>query len=161
MVHFGSQNDAELISDRPKISEIVKAEWMWKPIGWPKERDLPAKGLEKLDEILLAWMSMALEDSSLAKECRKSILNSIDDGYVCGNNWFDSSCQEDFLEFLSGSDDEKSAISMILDKLEGGVHVRQDGLVFDLDERVVRFHRMCNYRKMTSNILKKYFRHTM
>lgn len=123
----------------PKISEIVKAEWMWKPIGWPKERDLPAKGLEKLDEILLAWMSMALEDSSLAKECRKSILNSIDDGYVCGNNWFDSSCQEDFLEFLSGSDDEKSAISIILDKLEGGVHVRQDGLVFDLDERVVRF----------------------
>ena len=43
--------------------------------------------------------------------------NSIEDGYVCGNNWFDSSCQEDFLEFLSGSDDEKSAISTILDNI--------------------------------------------
>ena len=39
---------------------------------------------------------------------------------------------------LSGSDDEKSAISAILDKLEEGVHVRQDGLVFDLNERVVK-----------------------
>ncbi|MAQ05883.1 MAG: hypothetical protein CMA51_03715, partial [Euryarchaeota archaeon] len=123
----------------PKISEIVDAEWMWRPIGWPEDRALPAEGLEKLNEILLAWMSMGLEDSSLGRECRKSILNSIDDGYVSGNNWFDNDSKKDFLEFLSGSDDEKEAISAVLDNIETGIHVRQDGFTFDLEEMVVRF----------------------
>jgi hypothetical protein len=123
----------------PKISEIVDAEWMWRPIGWPEDRALPPEGLEKLNEILLAWMSMALEDSSLGRECRKSILNSIDDGYVSGNNWFDNDSKEDFLDFLSGSDDEKGAISAVLENIETGIHVRQDGFTFELEEKVVRF----------------------
>ena len=123
----------------PKISEIIDTEWMWRPIGWPEDRALPTEGLEKLDEVLLAWMSMALEDSSLGRECRKSILNSIDEGYVSGNNWFDNESKKDFLEFLSGSEDEKEAIAAILDNLETGIHVRQDGFTFELEEKVVRF----------------------
>ncbi len=123
----------------PKISEIIDAEWMWRPIGWPEDRPLPAQGLEKLDEIILAWMSMTLEDSSLARECRTSILNSIDDGFVSGMNWYDSDSKDDFLNFLSGSEDEKKAISVILENLNSGIHVRQDGLTFDLEESVVRF----------------------
>ncbi len=123
----------------PKISEIVDAEWMWRPIGWPENRALPDEGLEKLDQILLAWMSMTLDDASLGRECRKSILNSIDDGYVCGNNWFDDGSKMDFLNFLSGSNDEKDAISAVLDNIEAGIHVRQDGLTFNLEEKVVRF----------------------
>ena len=123
----------------PKISEIIDAEWMWRPIGWPEDRPLPSEGLEKLDEILLAWMSMALEDSSLGRECRKSILNSIDDGYVSGNNWFDNESKNDFLEFLSGSEDEKEAIAAVIDNLDTGIHVRQDGFSFELEEQVVRF----------------------
>ena len=123
----------------PKISEIIDAEWMWRPIGWPEDRALPTEGLEKLDQVLLAWMSMALEDSSLGRECRKSILNSIDEGYVSGNNWFDNESKKDFLEFLSGSEDEKEAIAAILDNLETGIHVRQDGFTFELEEKVVRF----------------------
>ena len=30
----------------PKISEIIEAEWMWRPIGWPEDKPLPVKGLE-------------------------------------------------------------------------------------------------------------------
>jgi hypothetical protein len=123
----------------PKISEIIDAEWMWRPIGWPEDRALPTEGLEKLDEVLLAWMSMALEDASLGRECRKSILNSIDEGYISGNNWFDNDSKKDFLEFLSGSDDEKEAIAAVLNNLETGIHVRQDGITFELEEKVVRF----------------------
>ena len=123
----------------PKISEIIDAEWMWRPIGWPEDKALPTEGLEKLDEVLLAWMSMALEDSSLGRECRKSILNSIDEGYISGNNWFDNESKKDFLEFLSGSDDEKEAIAAVLDNLETGIHVRQDAITFELEEKVVRF----------------------
>ncbi len=123
----------------PKISEIVKAEWIWRPAGWPEDKPLPPKGLEKLDEIILAWMSMAIEDSILARECRTSILNSIDDGFVTGANWFDEDSKEEFLQYLSGSDNERAAISVILDSLESGIHVRQDGLTFELEDNVVRF----------------------
>jgi len=123
----------------PKISEIVDAEWIWRPAGWPEDKPLPPKGLEKLDEIILAWMSMTLEDSILARECRTSILNSIEDGYVCGTNWFDSEGKNKLLEFLSGSENEKEAVSVILDNLDSGIHVRQDGQTFDLEHEVVRF----------------------
>jgi hypothetical protein len=123
----------------PKISEIVRAEWIWRPAGWPEDKPLPPKGLEKLDEIILAWMSMAIEDSILARECRTSILNSIDDGFVTGANWFDEDSKEEFLQYLSGSDNERAAISVILDSLESGIHVRQDGLTFELEDNVVRF----------------------
>ena len=123
----------------PKISEIVKAEWIWRPAGWPEDKPLPPKGLEKLDEIILAWMAMAIEDSILARECRTSILNSIDDGFVTGANWFDEDSKEEFLQYLSGSDNERAAISVILDSLESGIHVRQDGLTFELEDNVVRF----------------------
>ena len=123
----------------PKISEIVEAEWIWRPAGWPEDKPLPPKGLEKLDEIILAWMSMTLEDSILARECRTSILNSIEDGYVCGTNWFDSEGKNELLEFLSGSENEKEAVSVILDNLDSGIHVRQDGQTFNLEHEVVRF----------------------
>ena len=123
----------------PKISEIIDAEWMWRPTGWPEEKPLPPKGLEKLDEIILAWMSMTLEDSALTRECKTSILNSIEDGFVSGTNWFDEDSKDGFLEHLSGSENEKTAISVILENLDSGIHVRQDGLTFDLDDKVVRF----------------------
>ena len=123
----------------PKISEIVDAEWMWRPAGWPEEKPLPPKGLEKLDEVILAWMSMTLEDSVLARECRASILNSIEDGFVAGVNWFSEDSKEDFLQYLSGSDSEREAVSVILENLDSGIHVRQDGSTFELEDDVVRF----------------------
>ena len=123
----------------PKISEIIDAEWIWRPTGWPEEKPLPPKGLEKLDEIILAWMSMTLEDSILTRECKISILNSIEDGFVSGTNWFDEDSKDDFLGHLSGSENEKTAVSVILENLDSGIHVRQDGLTFDLDDKVVRF----------------------
>jgi hypothetical protein len=73
---------------------------MWRPAGWPEEKPLPPKGLEKLDEVILAWMSMTLEDSILARECRASILNSIEDGFVAGVNWFSEDSKDDFLQFF-------------------------------------------------------------
>jgi hypothetical protein len=61
------------------------------------------------------------------------------DGYVCGTNWFDSEGKNKLLEFLPGSENEKEAVSVILDNLDSGIHVRQDGQTFDLEHEVVRF----------------------
>ena len=122
----------------PRLSDIAKAEWVWRPAGWPEDRDLPAVGMERLEEVLSTWMRFALDDSSLARACRSSILNSIEDGFVVGTHWFPDDSREDFLKHLNGTDEERAAIDCVLDSLEHGIHVRTDGNVLDLDEDVVR-----------------------
>ena len=121
-----------------KLGEVCDAEWMWRPGGWPEDRELPEEGEERLGEVLDAWLKMSLEDGALARGCRTSILNSIDDGFVDGSNWFAGDDQTGFLEHMSGSEDERRALACILDSLEGGVHVRSDGVVLELEDKVVR-----------------------
>ncbi|MEE2629658.1 MAG: hypothetical protein VX492_02230 [Candidatus Thermoplasmatota archaeon] len=121
-----------------KLGEVCEAEWMWRPGGWPEDRQLPELGEERLGEVLDAWLKMSLEDGALARGCRTSILNSIDDGFVVGNNWFAGDNQNGFLQHMSGTEDERRALSCILDSLQGGVHVRSDGVVLELEENVVR-----------------------
>ena len=121
-----------------KLGEVCDAEWMWRPGGWPEDRELPEEGEERLGEVLDAWLKMSLEDGALARGCRTSIFNSIDDGFVVGSNWFAGDDQTGFLEHMSGSEDERRALACILDSLEGGVHVRSDGVVLELEDKVVR-----------------------
>ena len=122
----------------PRLSDIAQAEWVWRPFGWPEDRELPAGGIERLEEVLDTWMRFSLDDSSLARACRSSILNSIEDGFVVGTHWFPEDSRNDFLEHLSGTDEERSAISCVLDSLDHGIHVRTDGEVVDLDDDVIR-----------------------
>ena len=122
----------------PRLSDIAQAEWVWRPAGWPEDRDLPAAGMERLEEVLSTWMGLALDDSSLARACRSSILNAIEDGYVVGTHWFPEGSREDFLGHMNGTDEERAAIACILDSLDHGIHVRTDGSVLNLDEDVVR-----------------------
>ena len=121
-----------------KLGEICDATWMWKPKGWPKDRELPAEGKERLKESLDSWLRMSLEDNLLPRLCKSSILNSIQDGFVVKDSWFGNEDSAGFLEFLNGSDDEKNAIRCVLDSLEGGIHVRNDGVVINLENPVVR-----------------------
>jgi len=121
-----------------KLGKICTATWMWRPNGWPEDRALPSEGEERLKESLETWLRMSLEDNLLSRQCKSSILNSIEDGFVVGNSWFGNNNVTGFLEFLNGSDEEKDAIRCILDSLKGGIHVRNDGVVIDLDHSVVR-----------------------
>ena len=121
-----------------KLGSICEAEWMWRPKGWPEDMALPDEGIERLGEVLDSWLRMSLDDARLSESCRSSILNSIEEGYVVGTSWFGEDDREGFLDCLSGTEDEKSAISVILDSLSKGIHVRSDGVVLDLDSDVVR-----------------------
>ena len=123
----------------PKISSIVESEWVWKPEGWPNDKELPAEGLEKVEEVIQQWLLMIYDDKKLANACRISILNSITDGFVVGSSWYDSENLVKMLEYMNGTEDEKEAISCVIDSLECGIHVRSDGVVIDLEEEVVRF----------------------
>lgn len=121
-----------------KLGEVCEATWMWRPEGWPEEDALPQEGQVRLDEILQTWLKMSLEDGALTRACRASILNSISRGYVVGTNWFSPDDREGFLNHMSGTNDERRSLACILDTLTGGIHVRSDGVVLDVEERVVR-----------------------
>ncbi len=123
----------------PKISAITEAEWMWRPAGWPIERELPEAGRERLDEVLLAWMNLALPDDKLARSSRNAILGSIEEGYIGGNHWFAPDARDDFLAHLQGSDEEREALNIVLDSMEGGAMVRADGVVLESENDVIRF----------------------
>jgi len=123
----------------PKIGSVVKSEWIWKPEGWPENKELPSEGLEIVEEVIQQWLLMIYDDKKLANACRISILNSIKDGFVVGSSWYHENSKEMMLENMNGSQDEKDAISCVIDSLEGGIHVRSDGVVINLEEEVVRF----------------------
>jgi len=121
-----------------KLGEVCEASWMWRPEGWPDDRPLPEEGMERVGEVLSTWLKMSLEDNVVSRACRASILNSITDGFVVGNNWFAEDDRDGFLEHMGGTEDERRALSHILDSTEGGLHVRSDGVVLDLEDRVIR-----------------------
>ena len=123
----------------PKISAIAEAEWMWRPAGWPIERELPEAGRERLDEVLLAWMNLALPDDKLARSARDAILGTIEEGYIAGNHWFATDARDDFLAYLQGSEEEREALNIVLDSMEGGAMVRADGVVLESENDVIRF----------------------
>ena len=111
---------------------------MWRPEGWPDDRPLPEEGMERVGEVLSTWLKMSLEDNVVSRACRASILNSITDGFVVGNNWFAEEDRDGFLKHMGGTEEERRALSCILDSAEGGLHVRSDGVVLDLEDRVIR-----------------------
>ncbi len=121
-----------------KLGDVCKASWIWKPEGWPEDKSIPEEGKERLEEVLQTWLKMSLEDGDLARACRACILNSITDGFVVGNHWFSQDSKEDFLKHMNGTEDERSALSSILDTIEGGLHVRSDGVVMSLEDEVIR-----------------------
>jgi hypothetical protein len=123
----------------PKLSAVARAEWMWRPQGWPDEMTLPEEGCEKLDEVLLAWMNLALPDDKLARACKDSILGSIEEGYIAGSHWFAPDARSDFLGHLQGGDVEREALAAILDSLDGGARVRSDGVILEMENEVIRF----------------------
>ena len=123
----------------PKLSAVARAEWMWRPQGWPDEMALPEEGREKLDEVLLAWMNLALPDDKLVRACKDSILGSIEEGYIAGSHWFAPDARSDFLGHLQGGDVEREALAAILDSLGGGARVRSDGVILDMENEVIRF----------------------
>ena len=57
---------------------------------------------------------------------------------MVGNSWFADENKEGFLSHMGGTSEEKKALACVLDSLDGGIHVRTDGVVLELEEPVVR-----------------------
>ena len=121
-----------------KLGEVCEASWVWRPEGWPDDRPLPEEGMERVGEVLGTWLKMSLEDNVVSRACRASILNSIPDGFVVGNNWFSEEDRDGFLKHMGGTEDERRALSCVLDSVDGGLHVRSDGVDLEREDPVIR-----------------------
>ena len=122
----------------PRVSAIASAEWVWRPEGWPKDTPLPEEGVDEVGHALNEWMSSRILDGSIAEVCRKRILSSIKEGFLSRNIWFSEDNRQGFLESLEGSEIEREALTIILDKLDEGIYVKEDGTFESVEERVVR-----------------------
>ena len=107
----------------PRIPAVSKAEWIWKPRGWPEDQPLPEEGLEEVQLALIEWMSSRIPDGAIAEVCRKGILSSISTGHLSRNIWFSTDDRDGFLNSLEGTELERSALNIILEELKAGIHV--------------------------------------
>ena len=94
--------------------------------------------LEEVKDALNEWMSSRIVDGSIAEICRRRILSSINEGFLSRNIWFSEDDRKGFLESLEGSEIEREALDIILDNLEGGVYVKEDGTFESIEEQVIR-----------------------
>lgn len=122
----------------PRIPAVAEARWNWRPNGWPGDLDLPEKGLEDVQDALNEWMSSRIPDNLIAEVCRRRILSSITSGFLSRNVWFTHENRSGFLESLDGTELERRALEVVLDGLEEGIHVKEDGTFEYLEHQVVR-----------------------
>jgi len=124
----------------PRLVDFAKVEWNWRPEGWPEDKDLPAASQEKVDEIIEAWLNLAVTDSQLTKALRKALCLNMSEGCIIGERWWAMEDRESMIDAFNGSPPEKAALDLILSEAleESGLHIRGDGSFEELEDNVLR-----------------------
>ena len=92
----------------------------------------------QVQDALNEWMSSRISDNLIAEVCRRRVLSSITSGFLSRNVWFDEDDRSGFLQSLDGTALERDALSTVLDNIEGGVHIKENGTLEILDDLVIR-----------------------
>lgn len=124
----------------PKLSTFAIVDWSWRPDGWPEGKELPKSANDRVDEVLDAWMELAIPDSKLTSSLRKALCYNLDEGCVIGERWWPMDEMSSMIETMSGSAPEKEALQLILGEAleESGLYIGGDGAFTELDDDVVR-----------------------
>jgi len=124
----------------PRLSDFVEIDWNWRPEGWPEDKDLPTAAQEKVDEVVKAWLNLAVTDSQLARTLRKALCLNMSEGCIIGERWWAMDDREAMIEAINGSPPEKAALKLILSEAleEGGLHIRSDGSFEELEDNVLK-----------------------
>lgn len=120
----------------PKLSAIASATWVWAPRGWPENRDIPSAANEKASEVVDAWLEMGVEDGEVVSRATAAAVAGWDEGVMVGDHWFES--DGDWIDAVEGGDLEKEAVRAAFVGIEGGMHIRRDGVVLDVEDDVIR-----------------------
>ena len=102
----------------PKISEIVDAELMWRPEGWPENESLPEAATERVKEVLDGWLGLSVPEKFLWNMLKQAVLANLDSGFVVGDAWVHESDVDACIALFSGGKEEQDAARWIIAKLQ-------------------------------------------
>tara|TARA_B100000902_G_scaffold392645_1_gene445394 strand:+ start:235 stop:1935 length:1701 start_codon:yes stop_codon:yes gene_type:complete len=112
----------------PKLSEFTEIEYFWAPEGW--EGELPEQSLEGLQKVVQGWLNLIVPEKMLVKQCRKAILDGINEGFILQEHWYSTENKKQFIEQLSGNDLERKAVLKLFEIIpEDGFSVNAEGEV--------------------------------
>ncbi len=120
----------------PKLSAMAKAEWIWSPAGWPEGETIPKAAADQAGDVMSAWLNMEIEDSEVAKKAIAAAIGAWDSGVIIGQRWFGE--DDDWTDAIEGGVLECEAVKIALDAVEGGFHIRKDGVRLNLSDDVMR-----------------------
>ncbi len=106
----------------PKLTEIAKGDFSWRPDGWPEERELPQQAVDNIEKVIIAWMELSVIEADLWGSLQRVLTSNLGDGIAIGDSWFDADDVEVAIKSLSGSDIEREAAAIgITLMIEAGV----------------------------------------
>ena len=94
----------------PFLPSILDIEAIWKPEGWPLDKQLPKGAVEGVGKIVDAWQGLTLHAGVVTKAIKRSILDSIDYGLIINSKWVGTMDHSEVfaaLEGPPGSSDER------------------------------------------------------
>ncbi|RJU84615.1 MAG: hypothetical protein DWC02_07785 [Candidatus Poseidoniales archaeon] len=111
----------------PNLSTVMDPEAIWHPEGSTHEGSNEALG-----RILDAWMGLTLNEGSIAKRVKVTVLHHIDEGFVVGEKWF-ANAEEAVLELNGSSAEKELALKLMVSAAGSGVRISQRGEVHERD----------------------------
>ena len=111
----------------PNLSTVMEPEAVWYPEGSSHEGSKDALG-----RILDAWMGLTLNEGSIAKRVKVTVLHHIDEGFVVGEKWF-ANAENAVLELNGSAAEKELALKLMVSAAGSGVRISQRGEVHERD----------------------------
>jgi hypothetical protein len=125
----------------PKLAEIAKGSFSWRPEGWPEDRELPPQAVDSIEKVIIAWMELGVRESDLWGSLQRALTSNLGEGIVIGESWFADDEIVSAIKLLSGSDIEREAtaigITLMVDEgvgatigENGELETREDDMIW-------------------------------
>ena len=101
----------------PLLPSILSMDAVWKPEGWPEDRELPEASVEGMNKVIDAWQGLSMNEGIVASAIKQTVMEGIEDGVLIDETWldgFDIEALETALEDSSGSAEERLLAAEII-----------------------------------------------
>lgn len=115
----------------PFLPSILDIEAIWKPKGWPEDKDLPSDAIEGVEKIIDAWQGLTMNEGVITDAIKRSILDSIGDGLIINSEWIGDIQHSEILRALKntpGSVEERDLAAHILLSSVEDISEQEEGI---------------------------------
>ena len=101
----------------PLLPTILSMDAVWRPDGWPEDRDLPDASVEGVDKVIDAWQGLTMNEGIVTSAIKQTVMEGIEDGVLIDETWLDgveTEALEAALEDCNGSTEERLLAAEIL-----------------------------------------------